>query len=102
MYNFLETFILIHLVNKFTSSVTQPSPEPMFHVAWTHHLENTSRSTPARIWGATVVWEKSRQTTYSVQLESITHTKSSLQLMQEFEEIYAIHPHIHLSFPQVI
>lgn len=80
IYNLFEKFILIHLVNKFTSSDTRPSPEPMFYVAQTQHLEKTSRSTTARIWGTTVVWEKSRQTTYSVNLEPITQAKSSLKL----------------------
>jgi len=51
-----------------------------------------NRSTTARIWGTAVVWEKSRQTTYCKQLEPTTQAKSSLQMMQEFEEIYGIHP----------
>jgi len=69
----------------------------MFYVAWTQHLEKTSRSTTARIWGTTVVWEKSRQTTYSVHLEPITQAKSSLQLTQElrnYEYMASIHPYI--------
>ena len=52
-------------------------------------------------YGEQLVGKIQTECIFFVQLEPITQAKFSLQLMQEFEEIYGTHPPIHLLLPQV-